>query len=246
MTNTTQMLSELYRIYDALNEHYWESSLPPVFITIVPGKGKTKSVYGTFTPESWAKNEGTEIDENGNETTKTSDIHHEIAISAEYFTRPIPNWCATLQHEMVHLYCKINEIEDTSNNGTYHNKQFKVEAEKHGLIIEKADIVGWSITTPGSDFIDFINSLKIDEDTFSYFRQTRLALSKTTPKKRFVCPLCGLQAQAKKTAMLICGECGKQMDYWNLTDPDNPEIIEDFNDGLYMEEDGWYNREGFC
>ena len=246
MTNTTQMLSELYRIYDALNEHYWESSLPPVFITIVPGKGKTKSVYGTFTPESWAKNEGTEVDENGNETTKTSDIHHEIAISSEYFTRPIPNWCATLQHEMVHLYCKINDIEDTSNNGTYHNKRFKYEAEKHGLIIEKADIVGWSVTTPDSDFIDFINSLKIDEDTFSYFRQTRLGLSKTTPKKRFVCPLCGLQAQAKKTAMLICGECGKQMDYWNLTDPDDPEIIEDFNDGLYMEEDGWYNREGFC
>lgn len=246
MTNTTQMLSELYRIYDALNEHYWESSLPPVFITIVPGKGKTKSVYGTFTPESWAKNEGTEVDEDGNETTKTSDIHHEIAISAEYFTRPIPNWCATLQHEIVHLYCQINNIEDTSNNGTYHNKRFKYHAEQHGLIIEKADVVGWSVTTPDSEFIDFINSLKIDENTFAYFRQTKIDASKTTPKKRFVCPLCGLQAQAKKTAMLICGECGKQMDYWDLTDPDAPEIIEDFNDGLYMEEDGWYNKEGFC
>ena len=238
MTNTTQMLSELYRIYNALNEHYWESSLPPVFITIVPGKGKTKSVYGTFTPESWAKNEGTEVDKNGNETTKTGDIHHEIAMSAEYFTRPIPNWCATLQHEMVHLYCQINEIEDTSNNGVYHNKRFKVEAEKRGLIIEKADVIGWSVTTPDSDFIAFINELEINEDTFSYFRQTRLALSKTAPKKRFVCPICGQQVQAKKESNVVCGECMKRMDYWELN---KMELIEDYNGGLYENSD-WYKE----
>lgn len=245
MTNTTQMLFELYRIYNALNEQYWENALPEVFITIVPGRGKTKSVYGTFTPESWAKNEGTEVDEDGNETTKTSDIHHEIAMSAEYFTRPIPNWCATLQHEMVHLYCQINDIEDTSNNNVYHNKRFKVEAEKRGLIIEKADVIGWSVTTPGSEFIDFINSLNINEDTFAYFRQTKLADSKTTPKKRFVCPLCGLQAQAKKKAMIKCVEDDVVMDYWDLSDPNAPEIIEDYNDGLYQEEDSWFVKEGF-
>lgn len=246
MTNTTKMLSELYRIYKELNEEYWNNELPEVFITIVPGKGKTKSVYGAFTPESWAKNEGTEVDENGNETTKTGDIHHEIAMSAEYFTRPIPNWCATLQHEMVHLYCKINEIEDTSNNNVYHNKRFKVEAEKRGLIIEKADVISWSVTTPDSDFIAFINSLEINEDTFSYFRQTRLALSKTAPKKRFVCPICKLQAQAKKGSLIKCGEHDVLLDYWDLTDPDAPEILEDLNDELYMSENGWYNLEGFC
>lgn len=36
------------------------------------------------------------------------------------------------------------------------------------------------------------------------------------------------------------------MDYWDLTDPDAPEILEDLNDGLYMSEDGWYSLEGFC
>lgn len=244
MTNTQQMLSELYRIYDALNKHYWESSLPPVFITIVPGKGKTKSVYGTFTPESWAKNEGTEVDENGNETTKTGDIHHEIAMSAEYFTRPIPNWCATLQHEMVHLYCQINGIEDTSNNGTYHNRRFKYHAEQHGLLIDKADVIGWSVTTPDSEFITFINNLNVDEETFAYFRRTQLTESQPSPKKRFVCPLCGLQAQAKKTANLICDECEKVMDYWDLTDPENPVILENYNDGLYQDEDSWFSKEG--
>lgn len=246
MTNTTQMLSELYRIYKALNEEYWNNELPEVFITIVPGKGKTKSVYGTFTPESWVKNEDTEVDENGVETTKTGDVHHEIAMSAEYFTRPIPNWCATLQHEMVHLYCQINDIEDTSNNNVYHNKRFKIEAEKRGLIIEKADVIGWSVTTPDSDFIAFINELEVNEDTFSYFRQTRLTSSKTAPKKRFVCPVCKLQAQAKKGSLIKCGEHDVLMDYWDLTDPDAPEILEDLNNELYMSDDGWYSMEGFC
>ena len=244
MTNTTQMLSELYRIYKALNEQYWENALPEVFITIVPGKGKTKSVYGTFTPESWAKNEGTEVDEDGNETTKTGDIHHEIAMSAEFFTRPIQNWCATLQHEMVHLYCQINDIEDTSNNGTYHNKRFKYHAEQHGLLIDKADVIGWSVTTPDSEFIAFINSLNVDEETFAYFRQTQLAESQPSPKKRFVCPLCGLQAQAKKTALIKCAEDDVMLDYWDMTDPDTPEILEDYNDGLYQSEDSWFVKEG--
>ena len=245
MPNTTDMLKELYRIYDALNEEYWDNELPPVFITIVPGKKKTKSIYGTFTPDSWAKNDGTEVDENGEETINTSDIHHEIAMSAEFFTRPIPNWCATLQHEMVHLYCKINDIQDTSNNNVYHNKRFRIEAEKRGLIIEKAQTIGWSVTSPSVDFTDFINNLDIDEETFAYFRQTKFGLSKTTPKKRYVCPLCGVQAQAKKGTALVCGMCGKDMDYWDLTDPDDPVIIEDFNDGLSQTEEGWLAREGF-
>lgn len=36
------------------------------------------------------------------------------------------------------------------------------------------------------------------------------------------------------------------MDYWDLTNSDAPEILEDLNDGLYMSENGWYNLEGFC
>lgn len=189
-------------------------------------------------PESWAKNEGTEVDENGNETTKTGDIHHEIAMSAEYFTRPIPNWCATLQHEMVHLYCQINEIEDTSNNGVYHNKRFKVEAEKRGLIIEKADVIGWSVTTPSSEFSDFVDNLEIDRDVFKMYRDTRFGVSAKAPKKRYVCPICGQQAQAKKESNVVCGDCMKRMDYWELN---NMELIEDYNGGLYEDSD-WYKE----
>lgn len=233
MTNLTPMLSELHRIFDALNEEYFNNELPNVFITITPGKKKTSSVYGTFTPDTWLKEKS---EEDSNEDIK--EIYHEISMSAEYFTRPTANWVATLIHEMTHLYCHINEIEDTSNGNRYHNRRFKTEAEKRGLIIEKEDVIGWSVTSPSADLIEFVKTLEIDEDKFKYFRDTKFEMSKPTQKKRYVCPLCGIQVQAKKESNVVCGECMKRMDYWELNDM---ELIEDYNDGLYEDGD-WYKE----
>lgn len=50
-----------------------------------------------------------------------------------------------------------------------------------------------------------------------------------------MCPVCGLEVQAKKGKNIICGDCDKRMDYWDLTDPDNPEILEDYNNSLWEE-----------
>ena len=248
MIETTNMLEELYRIFNAINEEYFDNSLPKVFITLQQGKKKTKSTYGTFYPESWAESKGVEYDEEtGIERVKTGeDRFHEIGMSAEYFTRPVGNWCSTLCHEMVHLYCRENGIEDTSNGSAYHNRKFQREAEKCDLIIEQAPTIGWSVTTPSTDFVEFINTLKIDEDVFSYFRDTRFGLTDPTVKKRYVCPMCGVQVQAKKNKNIVCGDCDKRMDYVDITDPYNPEFLEDYNDGLAMRE-GWVmdiNEEG--
>ena len=238
MTNISPMILELHRIFDELNATYFGNELSPVFITIVSGKKKTNSVYGTFTPETCAKADNIDVDENGLPTIEKSDIHHEIAMSAEYFTRPTANWVATLVHEMVHLYCHINDIKDTSNGNRYHNKRFKIEAEKRGLIIERADVIGYSVTTPSMELINFVEELKIDEEVFKYFRDTHLGVNKTAPKKRYVCPICGIQVQAKKESNVFCGECMKRMDYWELN---NMELIEDYNGGLYEDSD-WYKE----
>jgi len=242
MIETTNMLKELYRIFDAINKEYFENSLPKVFITLQQGKKKTKAVYGTFFPKSWAESQGKEFDEaTGMEQIKTNEERfHEIAMSAEYFTRPTANWCSTLCHEMAHLFCEVNELEDTSNKGVYHNKVFKREAEKRGLIIEKADTIGWSVTTPSVDFIQFINTLNVDEDVFSYFRDTKLAPNEVTLKKRYVCCECGMQVQAKKNKNIICGECSKRMDYWDLS---SEEVLEDYNNG-YAIAQGWASING--
>ncbi|MFI3166511.1 MAG: SprT-like domain-containing protein [Bacillota bacterium] len=127
-------------IYNALNDKYFESALPKIAITI---QTDSKN-YGHFT-KSRVWKDGTEQ-------------YNEINISAEYLDRPVENVASTVQHEMVHWYCALNGIKDTSQNGRYHNKKFKEEAEKRGLIIAHDEKIGWSTTTPSPEFIAFIKS----------------------------------------------------------------------------------------
>lgn len=57
---------------------------------------------------------------------------------------------------MIHLYCMVNGIKDTSNGGRYHNKRFKVEAEQRDLKIGYAKHIGYSVTSPADGFIELI------------------------------------------------------------------------------------------
>ena len=240
--DTIKIIAELYTIFHALNKHYFDNSLPEVFITINQGKSKNKSVYGTFYNKVWNHKIGEDVNLNTGESAPVVDdsLIDEIAISSEYLSRPLANMASTMCHEMVHLYCAINNIEDTSNNGVYHNGRFKAEANKRGLIIEKADTIGWSVTTPDEDFIEFIKSLDINDEVFAYFRNTKIAMSKPTPKKRWVCPCCGEQVQAKKSVKVGCWACNMQMDFWDLTFEGEEEILIDNNNGYAMSDNGWY------
>ena len=103
---------------------------------------------------------------------------YEITISAEYLNRPVEEICATLLHEMVHLYNGLNKVEDTSNNFVYHNKKFKTESEKRGLIIEHAKTIGWSVTTLKPETKELIKSFNINEQVFEYYRKGTVYVSK--------------------------------------------------------------------
>lgn len=131
LTTYNRIAGYLNMIFDRLNEHFFEGVLSRPTITIQ----STPRAYGHFTISdcTWiSKNGGT----------------HEINIGAGTLSRPIENVCATLVHEMVHYYCHIKGIKDTSRGYTYHNKHFKEEAEKRGLLIEHDDKYGWTITSP--------------------------------------------------------------------------------------------------
>ena len=79
---------------------------------------------------------------------------------------------------MVHLYNGLNKVEDTSNNYVYHNKKFKTEAEKRGLIIEHAKTIGWSVTTLKPETKELIKSFNINEQVFEYYRKGTVYVSK--------------------------------------------------------------------
>lgn len=196
MISTDTVLFET--AFNVLNKVYFGNSLPKTIITI---QSSPRS-YGYITVHKiWKDNE---------------DSYHEINISAEHLTRNIANVLATLMHEMVHLYCMVNDINDTSNMGRYHNKRFKEEAEKRDLIIEYAKYIGYSNTSPSERFINVIKENGLCTD-IKHHRLTGDRLTppnnggdagkKRTSTRKYVCNSCGISVRATKDVNIICGDC---------------------------------------
>lgn len=74
---------------------------------------------------------------------------YEMNIAAEMLSVEIEEVLDTLIHEMVHLYCRENGIQEVSRGGKYHNGKFKALAEEKGLVCYKAGQYGWN--TQGHD-----------------------------------------------------------------------------------------------
>ena len=200
--------------FDVLNEVYFGGELPPIVISIM----SSPRTNGHFTiNKEWRFEE--------------NDLH-EINISAEHLDRPIENIMATLCHEMVHYYCQLNGIKDTSQNHRYHNKNFKREAEERGLIIEYAKGIGYSVTRPSPEFIEVIKSHGI-EKPIDINRDGALAgllgitgtngngsqgggaegggaVKKKCSSRKYVCPRCQNSLRATKNLNILCMDCLEQ------------------------------------
>lgn len=185
--------------FDVLNKEYFESALPKPIITIQT----SPRAYGHFTArEVW-------------QDAQRKKGYHEINIGAERLNRPIANTIATLVHEMVHYYCQINGIQDTSRGGTYHNKRFKEEAEKRGLLIDYDQKIGFSITQPAPALKKFCTSQKW-RNKLTIARSGEFGGADPKPKKpsstrKYVCPCCGQSVRATKDVNILCMDCSQQM-----------------------------------
>lgn len=209
------MQEVLERGFEVLNKVYFDNELPPVVITIM----SSAKTYGHFTVGKVWK-----VEENH---------YNEINLSAEHLNRNIENVMATLQHELIHFYCQINGIADTSQNGRYHNKNFKREAEARGLIISNEKYIGYSVTKPSPEFIKVIQDngiqkpLEINRDGFMGItgiggngsgddgsgrtdgKGTQTGKKKTSTRK-YRCPCCGNSFRATKDIRVLCMDCNEQ------------------------------------
>lgn len=194
----SQAATLLEKAFAVLNVRYFDGKLPKAIITIQ----STPRAYGHFTAfDAW------EEDSKG---------FKEINIGAEKLDRPLPETIATLIHEMVHMYCYENKIQDTSQNGRYHNKRFRDEAEKRDLIISFDKRIGWSVTAPSNKLINFVERQEWQNE-ITLHRQDKSASGQATGKKKnstrkYVCPHCGLSIRATKEVNILCGDCNVQME----------------------------------
>ena len=135
---TSRTAGYLEKIFRAVNADWFGGELEEPIITIQ----STPRAYGHVTVSKVWKRKGEQ--------------RHELNIGAETLQRPIEEVVATIVHEAVHLYNLAHGVQDCSRGNTYHNKRFKEEAERRGLVIFHHPTYGWTITEPSEALIDYI------------------------------------------------------------------------------------------
>ncbi|WP_010233430.1 SprT-like domain-containing protein [Clostridium arbusti] len=91
MTQLENITSELNRLFDVFNKHYYNNEIQKPVIA-VQTNGKDSSTMGWCTCNKVWK-----------DSTK-NEFYYEITICSEYLFRNVQEICSTLLHEMVHLY----------------------------------------------------------------------------------------------------------------------------------------------
>lgn len=198
--NLSVVIKELHKAFDCLNKEFYGNSLPQVIITI-QSKGKRNSLGWFTTGKVW---------EDGTQEK------HEINISAEYANRDFIEIMKTLHHEMIHLYCAVNNIKDTSRGGSYHNTNFKRVSEEHGFYYKENAFdkrAGWTFSSLTDESIDRINKFDINKEVFSLKRYDFSANEEGKKKSKsniikWQCE-CGQIVRSSKDGLnIICGDCG--------------------------------------
>ncbi|GAB6483173.1 SprT-like domain-containing protein [Bacillus tropicus] len=214
MSNIQFAIDELHVAFKKLNTAFFEGDLPEPAITIQSSR-KRRAMGWCSSKEVWSDKDG---------TIKK----YELNISAEYLDHDFMETMDTMLHEMVHLYNAVNGIQDTSRNGTYHNKRFKSECEKRGFFFPESKPdkkYGWYLPRLTDDAKEKILQLEIKQEAFGIARRGFIpdesvesegeleeAVESRPSSFKWICPKCNLIVRSTKDDIfIICGECEERM-----------------------------------
>lgn len=191
----SDIVIKLESLFDILNELYFENALTRPVITVQ----STPKAYGHCSTKQIWKSE--------------TEAYYEINIGAEFLNRPSENTAATMLHEMVHLHCRENDLDETCQKGRYHNKLFKQEAEARDLEIGYDRAIGYSLTTPTETFKQKLQEAGF-ELTIPFARHTlekKSAASDRAKPHKYICPCCGQEVRSTADLNIVCGICDVPM-----------------------------------
>lgn len=206
-TKMSRVISMIEKIYNSTNTDFWGGELPQVIITC---QSKPGSCGHSSVSRVWRRKE---------------DELFELNIAAEVLDFPIEETLDTVIHEQVHIYCRVNDVKETSRNGGYHNKRFKELAEEHGLIcVYTGSAYGWTTTAKDNDRLfeyalqKGYSELQISRKSCIVGGGIRIGAAvqagnnqqgeKHSSTRKLVCPGgCGQSVRATKKVNIICGNC---------------------------------------
>lgn len=218
MKETTKMsraIAQLEGMYRELNHDFWGDALPLPIITV---QSKPGSWGHATTHKVW---------------TSKDEPRYELNISAECVGRSIEQIVDTLLHEMVHIHCRENDIQEVSRGGSYHNGTFKAIAESHGCYCIKTEKYGWN-TEPDDRLIEYTLSkdwteIRIGRNPFWGLLEglngaieggtteggTKPEIKpgkKPSSTRKYQCPCCGMSVRATKEVRVLCMDCNVQLE----------------------------------
>ena len=210
-TNMSRVIGEIQSIARKINADWFsnELNMDRVIWTVQ----STPKAYGHFTPYLSYRVHSKDGEKGA----------VEINIGAGTLDRDIIEVVATMIHEMVHYYNWSADVKDCSRGNTYHSKKFKIEAEKHGLVIEYDSRIGWSLTSVSDELLDWIiendfEDFRLGRNEFNSLIVTGTSggtstspIRKKSNSIKMVCPCCGAIARVTRTTNLICGDCMEHM-----------------------------------
>lgn len=189
----------LAKLYDYCNDNLFKGELQKPVITVQ--RDERNKTNGWFSLQKvWKEND-------------KDDGEYELNITAQQLNRSVNDIAATMIHEMVHHYAKVNNMQDCSRSGTYHNKLFKRLAEMHGLNVEYMPTIGWSHTTLTASTAKLIEVfVKDNPETLIYRSPVFKGQSvKSTSTRKYECPCCHNSVRATKQLNIVCGDCNQVM-----------------------------------
>lgn len=209
----SRLTGELEKCFRLLNQDFFSGELPTPIITVIP----TPKAYAHYVPyDIWQTKDNNK---------------REINIASGTLDRPLENIVASLLHEMVHMYNDvILNTQDTSRNGTYHNRQFAQQAEAHGLIVTRSDKYGYAHTEPADSLLEwllghdelreidicrsnpFYTAVGIGTHSGNGGAIPTTTTNKNSHSRRYICPCCHTIVRATKAVNLICGDCMERME----------------------------------
>ncbi len=189
----------LGKLYDYINKIYFNDELVKPVITVqLDARNKT---YGWWSVKKvWQENAEDEGE-------------YELNLTAQTLNRSINEIASTLIHEMCHQYASVNNKQDCSRGGTYHNKLFKKIAETHGLNVECVKTIGWSDTTL-TERTEKVIAMFVKDNPKTIIYRAPIVKGETvitSSTRKYVCPICGQSVRATKQVNIMCLDCNEPM-----------------------------------
>ena len=208
--NISDVIIELYKVFEILNREYFDNSLDEPIITVQEEK---PNILGYFITEPLWYNRG------------TNEKYYEINLNPIGFNKDSDEIIGVLLHEMCHYYNRINNIND--GKGNRHNKKFKESAERVGLVVDEDN---FAITTTSDELKHFIHSNIepfVDVNVFDLYLTIELKEKERKPRKKtqfkYICPKCGMVAKAKAELNIVCGACQIELEMEDVEENEDSE-----------------------